>query len=46
MYGINLSNCRSQGNEGANVTKGVYGGLQALIIKRGPNADYVHFAVH
>jgi len=45
-YGIDLSKCRGQGYDGANVMSGVYGGLQALIKEHAPNADYVHCAAH
>lgn len=45
-YGIDLTKCRGQGYDGANVMSGVYGGLQALIKEHAPNADYVHCAAH
>ncbi|CAK1599564.1 unnamed protein product [Parnassius mnemosyne] len=45
-YGIDLSKCRGQGYDGANVMSGLYGGLQALIKEHAPNADYVHCAAH
>nr|CAI5832819.1 unnamed protein product [Callosobruchus analis] len=45
-YGIDLTKCRGQGYDGANVMSGVYGGLQTLIKEHAPNADYVHCAVH
>nr|CAI5843870.1 unnamed protein product [Callosobruchus analis] len=45
-YGIDLTKCRGQGCDGANVMSGVYGGLQTLIKEHAPNADYVHCAAH
>lgn len=45
-YGIDLTKCRGQGYDGANVMSGVYGGLQTLIKEHAPNADYVHCAAH
>nr|CAI5823849.1 unnamed protein product [Callosobruchus analis] len=45
-YGIDLTKCRGQGYDGANVMSGVYGGLQTLIKEHAPNADYVHCAPH
>nr|CAI5828768.1 unnamed protein product [Callosobruchus analis] len=45
-YGIDLTKCRGQGYDGANVMSGVYGGLQTLIQEHAPNADYVHCAAH
>nr|CAI5817613.1 unnamed protein product [Callosobruchus analis] len=45
-YGIDLTKCRGQGYDGANVMSGVYGGIQTLIKEHAPNADYVHYAVH
>nr|CAI5867519.1 unnamed protein product [Callosobruchus analis] len=45
-YGIDLTKCRGQGYDGANVISGVYGGLQTLIKEHAPNADYVHCAAH
>nr|CAI5834089.1 unnamed protein product [Callosobruchus analis] len=45
-YGIDLTKCRGQGYDGANVMSGVYGGLQTLIEEHTPNADYVHCAAH
>nr|CAI5867740.1 unnamed protein product [Callosobruchus analis] len=39
-YGIDLTKCRGQGYDGANVMSGVYGGLQTLIKEHAPNADY------
>nr|CAI5837812.1 unnamed protein product [Callosobruchus analis] len=45
-YGIDLTKCRGQGYDGANVISGVYGGLQTLIKEHDPNADYVHCATH
>nr|CAI5836279.1 unnamed protein product [Callosobruchus analis] len=45
-YGIDLTKCRGQGYDGANVMSGVYGGLQTLIKEHTPNADYVHCAAH
>nr|CAH7749995.1 unnamed protein product [Callosobruchus chinensis] len=45
-YGIDLTKCRGQGYNGANVMSGVYGGLQTLIKEHAPNADYVHCAAH
>ncbi|GFV98986.1 hypothetical protein TNCV_3390491 [Trichonephila clavipes] len=41
-YGIDLSKCRRQGYDGANVMSGVYGGLQTLI----KDANYAHCAAH
>lgn len=41
---INLSKCRGQGYDGANVMSGVYNGLQARIIKKEPTALFVHCA--
>nr|CAI5865135.1 unnamed protein product [Callosobruchus analis] len=46
VYGIDLTKCRGQGYDGANVMSGVYGGLQTLIKEHAPNADYVHCAAH
>nr|CAI5823596.1 unnamed protein product [Callosobruchus analis] len=43
-YGIDLTKCRGQGYDGANVMSGVYGRLQTIIKERAPNADYVHCA--
>lgn len=40
-YGIDLTTCRWQGYDGANIMSGVYWGLQTLIKEYGPNADYV-----
>nr|CAI5862634.1 unnamed protein product [Callosobruchus analis] len=45
-YGIDLTKCRGQGYDGANVMSGVYGGLQTLIKEHAPNADYIHCAAH
>nr|CAI5846056.1 unnamed protein product [Callosobruchus analis] len=45
-YGIDLTKCRGQEYNGANVMSGVYGGLQTLIKEHAPNADYVHCAAH
>ncbi|CAH1973935.1 unnamed protein product [Acanthoscelides obtectus] len=45
-YGIDLTKCRGQGYDGANVMSGIYGGLQTLIKEHAPNADYVHCAAH
>nr|CAI5841997.1 unnamed protein product [Callosobruchus analis] len=45
-YGIDLTKCRGQGYDVANVMSGVYGGLQTLIKEHAPNADYVHCAAH
>nr|CAI5824148.1 unnamed protein product [Callosobruchus analis] len=45
-YGIDLTKCRGQGYDGANVMSGGYGGLQTLIKEHAPNADYVHCAAH
>nr|CAI5856841.1 unnamed protein product [Callosobruchus analis] len=45
-YGIDLTKCRGQGYDRANVMLGVYGGLQTLIKEHAPNADYVHCAAH
>ncbi|CAH1987577.1 unnamed protein product [Acanthoscelides obtectus] len=45
-YGIDLTKCRGQGYDGANVMSGIYGGLQTLIEEHAPNADYVHCAAH
>nr|CAI5844793.1 unnamed protein product [Callosobruchus analis] len=45
-YEIDLTKCRGQGYDGANVMSGVYGGLQTLIKEHAPNTDYVHCAVH
>nr|CAI5848433.1 unnamed protein product [Callosobruchus analis] len=45
-YGIDLTKCRGQGYDGANIMSGVYGGLQTLIKEHAPNADYVHCAAH
>nr|CAI5854385.1 unnamed protein product [Callosobruchus analis] len=45
-YGIDLTKCRGQGCDGANVMSGVYGRLQTLIKEHAPNADYVHCAAH
>nr|CAI5832391.1 unnamed protein product [Callosobruchus analis] len=45
-YGIDLTKCRGQGYDGANVMSGVYGGLQTLIKEHAPNADYVQCAAH
>nr|CAI5828659.1 unnamed protein product [Callosobruchus analis] len=45
-YGIDLTKCREQGYDGANVMSGVYGGLQTLIKEHAPNADCVHCAAH
>ncbi|XP_026471498.1 zinc finger MYM-type protein 1-like [Ctenocephalides felis] len=46
QYGIDLTKCRGQGYDGANVMSSVYGGLQFLIKEHAPNADYVHCAAH
>nr|CAI5832529.1 unnamed protein product [Callosobruchus analis] len=45
-YGIDLTKCRGQGYDGANVMSGVYGLLQTLIKEHAPNTDYVHCAAH
>nr|CAI5852486.1 unnamed protein product [Callosobruchus analis] len=45
-YGIDLTKCRGQGYDGANVMSGVYGGLQTLIKEHAPNANYVHCTAH
>nr|CAI5869191.1 unnamed protein product [Callosobruchus analis] len=45
-YGIDLTKCRGQRYDGANVMSGVYGGLQTLIKEHAPNADYVRCAAH
>nr|CAI5839965.1 unnamed protein product [Callosobruchus analis] len=45
-YGIDMTKCRGQGYDGANVMSGVYGGLQTLIKEHAPNAVYVHCAAH
>nr|CAI5850761.1 unnamed protein product [Callosobruchus analis] len=44
--GIDLTKCRGQGYDGANVMSDVYGGLQTLIKEHAPNADYVNCAAH
>nr|CAI5836637.1 unnamed protein product [Callosobruchus analis] len=40
-YGIDLTKCRGQGYDGANVMSGVYGGLQTLIKEHAPNVREV-----
>lgn len=45
-YNIDVTKCRGQGYDGANVMSGAYAGLQTLIKDFSPNADYVHCAAH
>ena len=44
--GLNITNCRGQGYDGASVMSGVYSGVQARISAHEPNAVYVHCAAH
>nr|CAI5847008.1 unnamed protein product [Callosobruchus analis] len=45
-YGIDLTKCRGQGYDGANVMSGVCGGLQTALKEHAPNVDYVHCVAH
>ncbi|XP_057787724.1 uncharacterized protein LOC131004971 [Salvia miltiorrhiza] len=45
-YGLSISSLRGQGYDGASNMRGEFSGLKTLILKRNPNAYYVHYFAH
>ncbi|XP_057775196.1 uncharacterized protein LOC130994180 [Salvia miltiorrhiza] len=45
-YGLSISSLRGQGYDGASNMRGEFSGLKTLILKRNPNAYYVHCFAH